>query len=49
VLADLETINAMKLWLALFKLVGMATLFTGIGLALATIVRVLRWLRLPDG
>ena len=42
-LADLGTINAIKLWLAPFKFVGMATLFTGIGLALATIVQVLRW------
>ncbi len=42
-LADLGTINALKLWLAPFKFVGMATLFTGIGLALATIVQVLRW------
>ena len=42
-LADLGTINAINLWLAPFKFVGMATLFTGIGLALATIVQVLRW------
>ena len=42
-LADLGTINAITLWLAPFKFVGMAFLFTGIGLALATIVRVLRW------
>ncbi|MCI0439455.1 MAG: hypothetical protein L0177_10020 [Chloroflexi bacterium] len=42
-LADLGTINAIKLWLEPFKFVGMAFLFTGIGLALATIVRVLRW------
>ncbi len=42
-LADLGTINAIKLWLAPFKFVGLATLFTGIGLALATIVQVLRW------
>ena len=42
-LSDLGTINAIKLWLAPFKFVGMATLFTGIGLALATIVQVLRW------
>ena len=42
-LADLGTINAITLWLAPFKFVGMALLFTGIGLALATIVRVLRW------
>ena len=42
-LADLGTINAVKLWLEPFKFVGMALLLTGIGLALATIVRVLRW------
>ena len=42
-LANLGTINAIKLWLEPFKFVGMAFLFTGIGLALATIVRVLRW------
>ena len=42
-LSDLGTINAINLWLAPFKFVGMATLFTGIGLALATIVQVLRW------
>ena len=42
-LRDLGTINAVKLWLEPFKFVGMALLFTGIGLALATIVRVLRW------
>ena len=42
-LAELGTINSVKLWLEPFKFVGMAFLFTGIGLALATIVRVLRW------
>ena len=42
-LADLGTINAIKLWLEPLKFVGMALLLTGIGLALATIVRVLRW------
>ena len=42
-LADLRVINAIKLWLAPSKFVGMATLFTGIGLALASIVVVLRW------
>ena len=42
-LADLGTINAVKLWLEPFKFAGMALLLTGIGLALATIVRVLRW------
>ncbi len=42
-LADLGTINAIKLWLAPLKFVGIATLFTSIGLALATIVQALRW------
>ncbi|MDA0768753.1 MAG: hypothetical protein O2821_00845 [Chloroflexi bacterium] len=42
-LANLGTINAIKLWLEPLKFVGMASLFAGIGLALATIVRVLRW------
>lgn len=42
-LANLATINSVKLWLEPFKFLGMASLFTGIGLALATIVRVLRW------
>ena len=42
-LSDLGTISAIKLWLAPFKFVGMAFLFTGIGLALATIVQALRW------
>ena len=42
-LADLGTINAVKLWLEPLKFVGMAMLLTGIGLALATIIRVLRW------
>ena len=42
-LADLGTINAVKLWLEPFKFVGIGLLLTGIGLALATIVRVLRW------
>ena len=41
-LADLGTINAVQLWLEPFKFVGLARA-TGIGLALATIVRVLRW------
>ena len=41
-LADLGTINAINLWLAPFKFVGIALLFSGIGLALATIIRVLR-------
>ena len=42
-LANLGTINAIELWLAPFKFLGIAFLFTGIGLALATIVQVLRW------
>ena len=42
-LTDLETINSVQAWLAPFKFVGIAFLLTGIGLALATIVRVLRW------
>ena len=41
-LTDLGTISAVKLWLEPFKFVGMAMLLSGIGLALATIVRVLR-------
>ena len=42
-LANLGTINAVKLWLEPLKFVGMALLLTGIGLALATIIRALRW------
>ena len=49
-LAELGTINAIKLWLEPLKFVGIALLLSGIalllsgiGLALATIVRVLRW------
>ena len=42
-LADLGTFSAIKLWVEPFKFVGMALLLTGIGLALATIVRALRW------
>ena len=42
-LRQFGTINAIKLWLTPFKFVGLAFLFTGIGLALATIVQVLRW------
>jgi hypothetical protein len=38
-----KTISAVKLWLEPFKFVGIALLLSGIGLALATIVRVLRW------
>ena len=42
-LGSLSTINTTSAWLAPFKFVGMALLLTGIGLALATIIRVLRW------
>ncbi len=42
-LDDLSTINTMQAWLAPIKFVGIAILLSGIGLALATIVRVLRW------
>ena len=42
-LNDLQTINTTQAWLAPFKFVGIALLLTGIGLALATIVQVLRW------
>ncbi len=42
-LQQLSTINTVEAWLAPFKFVGIAFLLTGIGLALATIVRVLRW------
>ena len=41
-LDDLSTINTMQAWLAPIKFVGIAVLLSGIGLALATIVRVLR-------
>ncbi len=42
-LGTLSTINSIKMWLAPLKFVGMALLLSGIGLALATIVGVLRW------
>jgi hypothetical protein len=42
-LATLSTISSIKMWLEPLKFVGMTFLLTGIGLALATIVRVLRW------
>lgn len=42
-LGSLATINTVNAWLAPFKFVGMALLLSGIGLALATIIRVLRW------
>ena len=42
-LSHLQTIATISAWLAPLKFVGVAMLLTGIGLALATIVRVLRW------
>ena len=42
-LSTLSTINSIDMWVMPLKFVGMALLLTGIGLALATIVRVLRW------
>ncbi|MEE9248169.1 MAG: hypothetical protein V3U79_05685, partial [Dehalococcoidia bacterium] len=42
-LSDLGTIKAIDLWLAPLKFVGVAMLLSGIVLALATIVRVLRF------
>ena len=42
-LSDLGTISTIKLWLEPLKFVGIAMLLSGIGLALATIVPVLRW------
>jgi hypothetical protein len=42
-LSSLASISSIKLWIEPFKFLGMAFLLTGIGLALATIVRVLRW------
>jgi hypothetical protein len=42
-LQSLATINSVSAWLAPFKFVGVALVLTGIGLALATIIRVLRW------
>ncbi len=42
-LGTLSTISSIKMWLAPLKFVGMALLLSGIGLALATIVGVLRW------
>ena len=38
-----STITTVNAWLAPFKFVGMAFLLTGIGLALATIIRGLTW------
>ncbi len=42
-LADLGTVKAVKAWLTPMEFLGMAFLFTGITLALATIVTVLRF------
>ena len=42
-LGDLQKIATISAWLEPLKFVGIALLLTGIGLALATIVRVLRW------
>ncbi|MFB3097467.1 MAG: hypothetical protein ACE1ZZ_02200 [Dehalococcoidia bacterium] len=42
-LNTLSTINSIGMWVNPLKFVGMASLLSGIGLALATIVRVLRW------
>ncbi|MDA1215703.1 MAG: hypothetical protein O2812_02380 [Chloroflexi bacterium] len=42
-LAQLGRINAVTAWLAPFKFVGMALLFSGIATALVTIIYVLRW------
>ena len=42
-LGKIQTINATKAWLAPFKFLSMAFLFSGIALALVTIVTVLRF------
>ena len=42
-LADLGLVNAVKAWLEPFKVVGIAILLTGISLALATIIKVIRF------
>ena len=42
-LNSLANINTVSAWLAPLKFLGVALVLTGIGLALATIVRVLRW------
>lgn len=42
-LSTLSTISSIDMWLSPLKFLGMAFLLSGIGLALATIVRVLRW------
>ena len=43
ILRDLGRIQALGTWLAPLRFVGLALVLSGIGLALATIVRVLRW------
>ena len=43
ILRDLGRIQARGSWLAPLRFVGLALVLSGIGLALATIVRVLRW------
>jgi len=43
ILRDLGQIQALGTWLAPLRFVGLALVLSGIGLALATIVRVLRW------
>ncbi len=42
-LRDLGRVQALGTWLAPLRFLGLALVLTGIGLALATIVRVLRW------
>ncbi len=42
-LSTLSTIASIQMWLAPLKFVGMASLFVGVGMALATIVGALRW------
>ena len=42
-LSTLSTITSIQMWLAPLKFVGMASLFVGVGMALATIVGALRW------
>ena len=43
ILKDLGTVAAVSAWLVPFKFVGMAVLFSGIAVALLTLIRVLRW------
>lgn len=43
ILRDLGRIQALDTWLAPLRFVGLALVLSSIGLALATIVRVLRW------